>query len=563
MSHAKHMTIALVGVGLATVPLSAVGPNDDCANAIAISGEGVFDFDNTDATADEVPPPDCTHEYGSSDGFVADVWFRWTSDRAGYVTLGTCGGTTVDTKLAVYRDDCFYQPYYARGCDDDGCHTQSQVSIEVIHGESYMIRIGTHPGLHGGTGTLRIERGMPPESPPLDCYTAATPTFPFAQCAYRSRWDALNSTRGQQRVFDDFTADADGVIQTICWAGTYLDDEAECRRGLVDFFELTYYADDCGVPGEIIAGPFSQEDVTMTVAGPSATHLTFPDGVREFEYSVYHSPVPVVAGERYWVGINNSYYNRCAWFWETSLGSTGYAVALDDESGALASVGTDLAFCFDIEYENAAGCLPSPVNDDCVDAVEIQLGETAFDTAGATTDGPINRPWDQSAPPSCDFPLGDEQVHRDIWYDFIAACTGAVELSLCDSTFDTKAAVYDGRMCPPATSAIACDDDGCGESPPRQSVVAARVVAGGEYKVRVGGYAEASGIGTLRMRYAVPPRPTLADFSALAVGYTGACSSSPCDEPLAAGCGTAQDFDADGDVDSADYAALHRFWAGP
>lgn len=126
-----------------------------------------------------------------------------------------------------------------------------------------------------------------------------------------------------------------------------------------------------------------------------------------------------------------------------------------------------------------------PSNDECVNTVPVGDGETFFDTTGATTDGP-------SEPGICTF-FNNSQVSQDVWYCYTASCTGLVTVDLCNALYDTKVAVYEGCGCPAGASAIACNDDGCG----LQSVLAFPGVAGNSYLVRIGGFREEEGPGSV------------------------------------------------------------------
>lgn len=112
-------------------------------------------------------------------------------------------------------------------------------------------------------------------------------------------------------------------------------------------------------------------------------------------------------------------------------------------------------------------------NDDCIDRTPVLDGITAFDTTGATTDGP---------PVLCGF----GPAFNDLWYNYTATCTGTLTVSLCGSSFDTVLAVYgDCVTCPPPPfSEIACSDDSCG----LQSQVTLSVIQGQCYKIRIGGF---------------------------------------------------------------------------
>ncbi len=128
-------------------------------------------------------------------------------------------------------------------------------------------------------------------------------------------------------------------------------------------------------------------------------------------------------------------------------------------------------------------------NDDCSDAIVVGEGVIAFDTTGATTDGP-------NEPGLCNF-FSYTQVGADIWYRYVPGCTGNATIDLCASSYDTKLAVYQGASCPGSSSADACNDDACGPGDGLQSQVVLPVVAGSSYLIRIGGYDGATGSGVL------------------------------------------------------------------
>lgn len=138
-----------------------------------------------------------------------------------------------------------------------------------------------------------------------------------------------------------------------------------------------------------------------------------------------------------------------------------------------------------------------PLNDECENAIPIGEGANAFSTVGASTDGP----------PECN-EASYTQIDADIWYVFSATCTSSITVSTCGSTYDSKIAVYGGATCPAATAAIACNDDSsvCGVGS-LQSQVAFAATAGNTYLIRVGGYQNASGTGTLTLSGCAPSAP--------------------------------------------------------
>jgi hypothetical protein len=104
-------------------------PNDDCADATAISGVGSVSVDDRCATADG--PAGCS-------GGAPDVWFSYTADCSG--TLSASMGTG---SIALYTANCV-----PGDGDQAACGTNAEV--EVLTGDVVLIQIS---GV-GGTDTL-------------------------------------------------------------------------------------------------------------------------------------------------------------------------------------------------------------------------------------------------------------------------------------------------------------------------------------------------------------------------------------------------------------------------
>jgi hypothetical protein len=222
--------------------------NDNCADAIPIEGEGIFPFENTYATPEE--PYDMCHYTGTYPP-THDVWYCWTSPCDGYVTVETCGLTTVDTQLAVYPG-CDCQDTQDLNCNNDECGYQSRLDFIAKAGQSYRIQVGTRIDLGGGSGQFRVSCGLEP-AVGAPCANRA-----FGECLARGQENALNSTRGQYVVADNFTAKESVGASQICWWGGNFDGEKSCVRESPDDFRVTYYADYCGKPWGLVGGPYSQ-----------------------------------------------------------------------------------------------------------------------------------------------------------------------------------------------------------------------------------------------------------------------------------------------------------------
>src|SRR5262249_2368633 len=139
----------------AGITLAAPPPNDNCSTPTAISGNGTWSFDLTQATTSPEGQDWCS-------GIANDIWFCWTPNCSGMATITTCGLTNVNTKIFYYIGcNCPTPPPSPAPfcCDDDGCGggtTQGTVVCEAYGGQPMMIRIGCKPGSPPGTGQFSI-----------------------------------------------------------------------------------------------------------------------------------------------------------------------------------------------------------------------------------------------------------------------------------------------------------------------------------------------------------------------------------------------------------------------
>jgi len=136
---------------------------------------------------------------------------------------------------------------------------------------------------------------------------------------------------------------------------------------------------------------------------------------------------------------------------------------------------------------------PAPLNNNCASGTIVSAGTHVLSTVNATTDGP-----DETV--AC-FLNGASQIQNDVWFRYLAQCTGIATVSTCGATFDTKIAVY-GSACPTvAGSTIACSDDGtCGNA----AEVTFPVTSGQIYRLRIGSASGATGTGSVVITCTVP-----------------------------------------------------------
>jgi hypothetical protein len=170
----------------------------------------------------------------------------------------------------------------------------------------------------------------------------------------------------------------------------------------------------------------------------------------------------------------------------------------------------------------ACGFQP-PSNDSCPSAIVVGEETVELITIAATSDGP-------ELPASCDEGFG-LSMESDVWFVHQAVCDGTLRIETCGKVgFDSRIAVYTGDC--DTLELVACNDNSTACSPAGASRVLLDAVCGETYRIRVGGFKGASGVGQL----------------------TIACSAEPCPSPCQA------DLDGDGVVSGSDLAALLAAW---
>ena len=170
-----------------------------------------------------------------------------------------------------------------------------------------------------------------------------------------------------------------------------------------------------------------------------------------------------------------------------------------------------------VGYRNERVCLTTSFpgtaapNDNCADAVRIDVGTFGFDNNNATTDGPAVGGCGTGA-----------QIAEDVWYTYTPPCTGSVNVGTCGSSFDTVVVVYSGSC--GALTQIGCNDDNgvCGTG----SLLNVPVTFGMTYWIRVGGYLGANGPGVLTISFPTicPVQPNDACANAILVSQ---CMDTP------------------------------------
>ena len=135
-----------------------LGGNDDCASADAISGQGLFPFDNSSASTGTQGQAEASCYIFGNSAVANDVWFAWTANASGVAQISTCDQTLVDTKLAAYAGSSCPSDGTAVACNDDACGFQSTISFSVTSGATYLIQVGTWEGASGGSGRWSLQQ---------------------------------------------------------------------------------------------------------------------------------------------------------------------------------------------------------------------------------------------------------------------------------------------------------------------------------------------------------------------------------------------------------------------
>lgn len=155
------------------------------------------------------------------------------------------------------------------------------------------------------------------------------------------------------------------------------------------------------------------------------------------------------------------------------------------DSGEVCDGTADVA-CPGLCLANCTCASGAPANDNCANARTVTQGTHTFNNLGATTDGVAH-------PGLCTF-FNYDHIESDVWFRFVADCTGPAVASLCGTEYDTKVAVYQAETCPPGNP-VACSDDDCGSGFTSRAAFGA--VAGQTYLIRVGGFEGEQGEGQL------------------------------------------------------------------
>ncbi|MFH1373637.1 MAG: GEVED domain-containing protein [bacterium] len=195
--------------------------NDDCADATEIGEVVDLAFSTSSATNDG----------GGSCQYAPNIWYCYTATQTGNAVISLCG-SGYDTRMAVY-DGCTCGPLGTElGCNDDACGLQSEVTIPVVTGNSYLVEVGGYSS-NTGDGILNISVEQP-------CDIVCSGTAEGEPCIGNDEEDVTNGgCNSDPPVFGSIACD-----ETVCgqW-NTYLYASSNYRDTDWYKFTLTQFSD--------------------------------------------------------------------------------------------------------------------------------------------------------------------------------------------------------------------------------------------------------------------------------------------------------------------------------
>ncbi|MEO6596938.1 MAG: hypothetical protein ABIP94_19505 [Planctomycetota bacterium] len=222
-------------------------------------------------------------------------------------------------------------------------------------------------------------------------------------------------------------------------------------------------------------------DGTNTNGAPAATSCTCSGGTgqRNQTQQTHAGPLSSFGGTTVTYSI------------DTCGGNSG-SVVVNDGTGQAVAIHTN-GGCTTGGGSNSGTAVTNPNLQAAIQAMSGGTGGTVPNddcaTASSVVDG-INGPYSNvGALNSTALPCGNATTGRDIWFRYVATCSGSTTFDTCSPTrnFDTVLEVLSGTC--GALASLACNDDSCTLG----SSATVSLAAGQTYFVRVAGYGGAQG----------------------------------------------------------------------
>ncbi len=499
--------------------------NQYCEDAITVSANPAIPFSTFNAETDGPShEDDNTCSVFGSGQMTNDIWFSYTATCEGTATMSTLGGTTLDTRIAVYADFCPVDLSNLITCNDD--HQgfgQSQVSWDISPGDQFILRIGNDEFSGGGAGTFSLTENCGGEIPENDFCSNAVVIEPAIGIPFNnveattdgpSHFENIGCTffggaQIDKDLWYEYTAGCDGIAEVTTVNGTFLDTRlavyAEyCPNDLLNLVVCndddggtqstvewnvvegyTYYIRLGEFPGSGGgSGTFNLTETCMDVcAMPVIGYQTFCNGLNDFQ-SFFVSATVVTIGNSGPYQVSSSIGGYTEEISESGVYNFG---PFNNDAVVFFNVESlEDEICTDVSYELTVDCYPDNYNFTCGDVFPAFTNQyTSYTNEDSFTWG------DTLDTDDCGF----NQIHNDLWYVYSAACSGEVTWNNCAlSDFSTRMAVYENTCESGNLELIACSEpDTCGEFAASLTFTANQ---GENYVFRLGSTAEnESGIG--------------------------------------------------------------------
>lgn len=469
--------------------------NELCSEAIEVIPNQAIAFSTFNAATDGPDHTgDATCFLGGDEMIHNDVWYHYTATCDGQANVSTLGGTTLDTRVAIYLNECPGDLSSLIACNDDfQGFAQSQVSWDVIEGEQYTIRLGNSSFSNGGAGTFSLEE-VCGEEPPAndDCFDAQiiTPALGIPFTTFNATTDGPSHFNNQVCTFFGgsqieldvwyrYTASCDGVAEVSTVGGTFLDtrlavyaescpannllnlivcnDDDGSLQSTVNWTIVegdTYYIRLGEFPGEDGgSGTFDLVETCMDIcATPVIGYQAYCTGIGDFE-GFYVAAVVSTSG-------NAGPYSMTASLGDeehiiTGPGVYDFGPFDNDQTVFIDVVSLQDSTCTSSSYNLSADCYPNNLNFTCLDADQVFENQYYSYTSenALSTDAFIS--------PACEF----EEIYNELWYFYTAPCTGEATWTNCPMSDElTRMMVYENSCENDDLDLLACSTpDECSE----------------------------------------------------------------------------------------------------
>lgn len=185
--------------------------NDAWANRIALTGtSGTLDSTTVGATSE-------ANEPGHPHGPFASVWYSFTPDRDGVLTIDT-DGSNYDTMIGVHTGASLSEARTVATNDDDGDRETSKVVASVTEGVEYHIAVD---GWRGATGDMDLSWSLAAGiNTPLDGTTVFSQQLRYVQLEHDDEGEVVGQlcercARWSGDLFTVDSAPTDDVVITV------------------------------------------------------------------------------------------------------------------------------------------------------------------------------------------------------------------------------------------------------------------------------------------------------------------------------------------------------------